>query len=147
MTKFTFFRLWLFVVSIGIAVFGLVLALFPQSWLMDFLLNSSIDPVFWGDGIAPQASVTFQAWAYGVLGATISGWGVLMAFVIHMPFKARRRWAWTALAVSSALWYIVDTSLSAFYGVNYNVWFNTALLILVAVPLAFTYNNFSSQAD
>jgi hypothetical protein len=40
------------------------------------------------------------------------------------------------------LWYVLDTGFSLFYGVNFNALFNTALLILFAIPLAFTHKAF-----
>lgn len=147
MTKFNFFRIWLLIVSIGITVFGLVLALFPQSRPMDLFINNHIDPAFWGAGAVPPVSLTFQLWVYGILGATIAGWGLLMIFVIRSPFKEGQRWAWRALAVSFGFWYLLDTFLSAFYGVYFNVWFNTVLLILVALPLTLTYSYFSTPTN
>lgn len=66
----------------------------------------------------------------------MAGWGVLLAFISHFPFKAKERWAWNAVAAGIGLWYVLDTPLSAYYGVSFNLLFNTALLLLVAIPLA-----------
>ena len=142
MDRFKLYQTWLLIVSICIAAFGLVLAVFPQSGLMNTLLNNHINPVFFGDTVIPETMIPFQAWAYGVLGATVAGWGIFMVFVVQVPFRGQQRWAWLCLAVSFTLWFIVDTSISAYYHVYFNVWFNTALYLAVVVPLAVTYKYF-----
>jgi hypothetical protein len=88
-----FCQKWLIGLGIYLTVFGIVLAVFPQSVLMDRVFNNQIDPQFWQNGILPQNAQRFQAWIYGVLGATVAGWGVLLALIALYPFKARQRWA------------------------------------------------------
>ncbi len=100
MKNFSFWQKWLLIVSIYLVVFGLVLAFFSQTQLMDFVFNNQINPVFWHDEGIPKDTVPFQAWIYGVLGATVSGWGVLMVFLVHYPFKAREKWAWNCIAAA-----------------------------------------------
>jgi len=143
MITFRFWHRWLLGVSLYIVAFGFVLAVFPQSPLIDWCINAQVDPVFWQTAAMPEVAARFQAWVYGVLGATVAGWGVLMTFIVRIPFKRREPWAWKGLAGSFAVWYLIDTSLSAVYGVFFNVLFNTVLLLLVAVPLAFTRRAFS----
>ncbi len=142
MRSFSFWSMWLLIVSIYIAVFGLVLAFFNQSQLMDFIFNRQINPVFWPGAGIPEKAALFQAWIYGVLGATVLGWGILMAFLVYYPFKAREKWAWNSLAVSITVWFIADTTISSFYSATFNVVFNTILLLLVVVPLLFTRKYF-----
>ena len=142
MTKFMFWQKWLTGLSIYLAVFGIVMAVFPQSALMDRVFNDQIDPQFWQSGILPQSAQRFQAWIYGVLGATVAGWGVLLAFIAFYPFKARQRWAWNGLTAAFGIWFVVDTAISAFYGVGFNVVFNTLLLLAAAIPLVLTRRSF-----
>ena len=144
MSRFAFWQKWLLAVSVYLIAFGIVLALFPQSRLMNLAFNNQINPAFWA---APSdmgpGTVRFQAWIYGVLGATVAGWGVLLAFISHFPFKAKERWAWNAIAAGIGLWFIIDSPLSACYGVSLNLLFNTALLLLIAIPLAATRKAFA----
>ncbi|MDQ7785229.1 MAG: hypothetical protein RDU20_20250 [Desulfomonilaceae bacterium] len=144
MGSFNFWRKWLVGVGICVAVFGMVLALFPHSRVMDILFNNQIDPVFWEGGRLPSEVLAFQAWIYGVLGATISGWGIFMIFVAQYPFRAREGWAWNCFAVAAAAWFVLDTALSALHGVFFNVGFNTILLLLIAIPLTCTRRHFVS---
>jgi len=135
---------WLQVIAAAFVLLGLVLAIFPHSSLVHFVFNQFIDLVFWTEGAPPADALEFQGWIYGLLGATISGWGVLILFVLAYPFKERRRWAWNALAASFGLWYIVDTGASAWYGVMFNVIFNTVVLVALALPLLLSRKYFKS---
>jgi hypothetical protein len=143
MNAFNFWQKWLLGTSIFLVVFGLVLACFPQSHFMDLVFNNRIDPSFWKSGHLPEAVASFQAWIYGVLGSVICGWGIFMIFIAHVPFKERLPWAWNCFAAGVAMWFIFDTTLSAYYHVFFNVGFNIILLVLLALPLAFTRKYFS----
>ncbi len=115
MKHFNFWQKWLLFISLYLVLFGLVLAFWGQSSLMNFVFNNQIDPVFWPEGNVPENGATFQAWIYGVLGATVTGWGIFMAFLTQYPFKAREKWAWNCFAVGLTVWYIADTAVSARY--------------------------------
>ena len=145
MKSFDFWQKWIFSVSLVLIVFGMLLALFPQSQFMDFVFNNQIDPVFDLDGEISDNMRSFQAWIYGVLGTVISGWGILLAFIARYPFKARQKWAWNCIAAGFVLWFVVDTSISACFGVIFNVLFNVCLLLLIGIPLIGTYKYFRTE--
>jgi hypothetical protein len=141
MDWFSFWQRWLFVVSLIIVLFGLVMALLNGTPVFD-LFNGQIDPVFWNKEPLGEAAENFQAWIYGVLGATVAGWGIIIAFVVHYPFKRKEKWAWNSLAAAVLFWYVLDTAISLYYGVGFNAVFNTILLILILLPLVFTRKQF-----
>jgi len=143
MDRFTFWQRWLLVLSLIIVVFGVFMAIFNQSSIFS-LLSHQIDPVFWGEEAIPVAYAQFQGWVYGVLGATMAGWGLMLLYIIWYSFIRRERWAWTAIAVSLGFWYLLDTSISLHFGVTFNTVFNTLLLILVIPPLISTRKAFIS---
>ena len=145
MTSFNFWQKWLLIVGIYLIVFGIYLTFFSQSSFMDYLFNNNINPTFWVDSEIPENTQRFQGWIYGVLGAVIAGWGTLISFWAYYPFKTRERWAWIGLAYGSGLWYIADTTISAIYGVTFNVVFNTILLFFLAAPLVFTKRFFKKE--
>jgi hypothetical protein len=135
--NFSFWQKWLFVVGLLITVFGIMMAFFNGTPLFA-LFNSQVDPAFWGtEGIIDNAR-RFQQWIYGVLGATVAGWGVFLAFIAHYPFKNREKWAWNCLVAGLLLWYLVDTAISLNFRVYFNAVFNTLLVILVMLPVIFT---------
>jgi len=130
---------WLLVVSIFIIVFGAIMALLNTTIVFSFF-NAQINPVFWGPNPVPLPTQAFQAWVYGAWGATVMGWGITMIFIAWFPFRRRERWAWICVIVSVTFWYLLDTSISLWFGVTINVLLNTTILILVLIPLIFTYN-------
>lgn len=134
-----FWQKWLFVLGLLIAAFGVLLALFSETPAFS-IFHQQIDPAFFR---APDAEIrNFQQWIYGLLGATMAGWGVFMAFIAHYPFQKKEKWAWVCIAMGVLLWYVVDTSISLSFGVMFNAVFNTIVLILVALPLGFTWKDF-----
>jgi hypothetical protein len=142
MLSFSFWQRWLLIVGLIIAVFGIVMALVSGTPLFD-LFNRQIDPAFWGTNAVSDATKQFQQWIYGVWGATIAGWGVFVTYIARYPFNKKERWAWNCLVLGLLVWFVLDTSLSAFYKVYFNVAFNTVLLILAMLPIVFTRKDFA----
>ena len=142
MSSAEFWDRWLLFVGWLLVVFGLLLGFLNQTQLFDAAFNRQINPVFWADGSPAESIELFQAWIYGVLGFTVSGWGVFMVFVARYPFRNRERWARNCVFVGITLWYITDTSISLYFGVTFNAIFNTALAGLVYAPLIATRSEF-----
>jgi len=142
MTKIDFWQKWLFIVALIISVFGLFLALFNQSLFFDLVFNNQIDPIFWGRQDSPEVVSSYQGWIYGVLGATVCGWGITLAFIAHYPFKQREQWAWNCILIGMTTWFIVDTSLSITFNVYFNALFNLLIFTLVFIPLIFSRKMF-----
>ncbi len=142
MANFSFWLRWLLVVSSVITVFGALMALSSGTPPFD-LFNHQIDPAFWGANTAGEGAKLFQQWVYGIWGATIAGWGVFMIFIVSHAFRQREKWAWGCLAAGTLVWFVLDTTLSLNYRVYFNAAFNAAVLILVALPLLFTWKHFS----
>ncbi len=141
MSSFSFWQRWLFAVGVVVAVFGIAMALDSGTPLFD-LFNRQIDPAFWGASAVDDAARQFRQWLYGVWGATIAGWGIFVTYIARYPFKNKERWARDCLIFGLLVWFVLDTGLSAFYQVYFNVAFNTALLILAMLPIVFTRNEF-----
>jgi hypothetical protein len=142
MTNFTFWQRWLSAVAVIITVFGLLLAFFNQTLVFDLLFNQQINPVFWGSEEVGGEARAFQAWAYGVMGATMAGWGVFLTYIAQVPFKNRERWARNCLVIGLLVWYAVDTAISLSSRVYFNAAFNTLLLAGLIPPLAMTWKEF-----
>lgn len=128
--------------GILIVVFGLSLALFNRLPVFDFLINNQLNPVFWrSDRVSPDIA-WFQGFVYGVLGAAMAGWGLVVFYLGAIPFRDLQRWAWNAISVSAILWYLVDTGISIVYTVYFYVAVNSFFLIIFTLPLLFTYGYF-----
>jgi zinc transporter ZupT len=133
---------WLVVLGGVITAFGVLLALFNGTPLFD-IFNQQINPVFWKTPDAINSAREFQQWVYGVLGATMAGWGVFVTFIAHVPFKRKEKWAWTCLTTGVLVWFCLDTAISLQFRVYFNVAFNTAFLVAALVPLGFSRKDFS----
>ena len=140
-SQFLFWQRWLFVFSLIVTVFGMGMALLNRTALFS-VFDGQVNPVFWGANLLPPGVDEFQGWIYGVLGATMAGWGVFLAFIVRHPFAKREPCAWNALAAGLTLWYITDTAISLIFGVFFNALFNTLIFILAVLPLAFTRRDF-----
>jgi hypothetical protein len=128
-------------VGIVIAVFGVLMAILSGTPLFD-LFNRQIDPAFWGAGAVGDPAIRFQQWIYGVWGATVAGWGIFLTFVARYPFAKKERWAWNCVVLGLLVWFILDTTLSFYYQVYFNVAFNAGLLVLTMAPMVFTRKEF-----
>ena len=141
MKQFSFWQRWLFVFSLIVIVFGLGMALLNRTLLFT-IFDSQVNPAFWRTDSLPDGVDPFQGWIYGVLGATMAGWGVFLAFLARYPFRNRERWAWNALLLGLSLWYVTDTLISLYFGVVFNAVFNTGIFVLAILPLLFTRREF-----
>ncbi len=74
-----------------------------------------------------------------------NSWFLSDCFWALYPFRTRERWAWNGLAFGTGIWYCADTSISAIYGVTFNIVFNTIMLVLLATPLIFTKKHFTKD--
>lgn len=142
MKLFSLCQKWLFIVSLIISVFGIVLALFNQTTFFNLLFNNQVNPVFWKAGEFSHQAMLFQQWIYGVLGATCFGWGVILAFIIKYPFKRKEMWSWYCMLLGIAVWFITDTSISIYFSVIFNAAFNCILAISILIPLLLTKKYF-----
>ena len=142
MTSFSFWQRWLFVVGVFVSVFGVMMAFLSGTPLFD-LFNRQIDPAFWGKNAIDDGTRQFQRWVYGVWGATIAGWGIILTYIVRYPFSRKERWSWNCLVFGLLVWFILDTSLSVVYKVYFNAVFNTTLLIVAGLPLVFTRKEFA----
>jgi hypothetical protein len=136
-------QLWIAAASIAVGFFGLALAVIPAlgTWLFGWLLFGSPSAL---TALGSTADAYLRL-AHGVLGAVMFGWAIALLMLALGPFGRRSRLAWSAIAVSVAAWFVVDTALSLLTGFWPNAVLNSALAILFAVPLAATYRAFHPQ--
>ncbi|MEJ2615924.1 MAG: hypothetical protein P8Z35_13275, partial [Ignavibacteriaceae bacterium] len=142
----SFWQKWLLITSIIISLFGIFIALFNQTILFNFLLNDKVNAAFFNSPYISSEVITFQKWIYGVLGATVFGWGIFLSFIAHYPFKRKEKWAWNCFFAGIISWFVVDTSISVYFNVIINAIFNTVLLIGIFIPLVFSRKYFAIKS-
>lgn len=141
MNRFSFWQKWLFIVSLVIVLFGAMMALFSGTKLFG-VFDRQINPAFWNTENVDNSVRQFQKWIYGVTGASMAGWGLFMAFIVHYPFKKKERWSSNCFISGLLLWFVIDTAISLYFKVYFNAVFNISLTILAILPLAFTRKHF-----
>jgi hypothetical protein len=92
----------------------------------------------WGHGDFGPNAEAYRSWVMGPLGGTIVGWAVALLWVVAVPMRRREPWAWWAVAASTVVWFVIDSSLSAIHGVYTNVAFNGLAVSMIALPWAAT---------
>jgi len=138
--SFKFWQKWLLVSGIIISIFGISMVLNINSEGF----NSHINPVFWGNETPNIQVKDFQQWIYGVLGATMVGWGIFIAFIAAFPFKKREKWSRNCITIGILSWYILDTFISLKANVKFNAIGNTILAIIILMPIFFTFTKFKN---
>ncbi len=128
----TFWRRWLLCAAllVGAYAVSLVAAGGVTSRLFDVLgfgMRSGAIP----EGL-PRDHVLF---VYGVLGAVLVGWMVLVAALAAGPLRTGEPWAWSALAMSVGTWFLLDTGFSLAVGSWQHALFNLGFLAALGVPL------------
>ena len=138
-----FWSNWLLGVADFTILFGLLMV-FSPNFFRETMFRIYTD-FFYTDGTyatLSSADINFQAVFYGITGGVMIGWAVLMAFIIHVPFRRGEKWAWLALDASLVTWFVLDTYASIRFGMSINVMLNVGFAVLFIIPLAATYRQF-----
>jgi len=143
MKVFLFWRNWLLAVCFTMSLFGILMVFLAGTPIFD-VFNRQIDPAFWDANTIPAEARMFRNWIYGVWGATIAGWGILLTFVVAVPFSRQEKWAWNGVVFGVLVWYVFDTVLSILFKVGFNVCFNTVILAAVLLPMIVLRKHFPS---
>lgn len=139
--RFRFWCRWLLCASIATAALGLLLAL-ADTRLMPEAVRSSLHRTFWNDDAMPEQVVAYHRFLHGVLGGTLVGWGITLAFIAARPFRAREPWAWWCVLVGTTTWFVLDTGISALHGAWANGALNTGSAVALLLPVVATRRSF-----
>ena len=134
---------WLVAANIGVMLFGIAQALFPN------LVRQGFGLMVFGSATYmdtfPQDAIRYITLTHAVMGAVMIGWGVSMMYTLFTQFRAGEWIGWLSPAVALTLWYIPDTAMSIVAGFWQNALLNTIFIVLFAIPLAATYRTFKSK--
>ena len=128
---------------IGVSLIGIVFAvamLLPGTF-QDTFAQWAYDTVA-GPGLYAELTtgdLAVQRLLYGILGAVMVGWFVMIAWLAYIPFRRGERWAWLALDTSLLTWFVLDSTISVQSGMPQNVLFNLVFLVLFMIPLVATW--------
>lgn len=114
-----FWWTWLLAWSAFFVVFGAVSA-----------ISSSLPPAsFWGDWVADglmggtftERERTLFDFMRGPLGGTMAGSYVMQTALVAIPIRRGEAWAWWAVLVGVFVWFLIDSSVSAFHDAYFNI--------------------------
>jgi uncharacterized membrane protein YhaH (DUF805 family) len=127
---------WLVVLTCGLILFGLTLVLLPgptQAFCYWLLFGTAVPPPTFG-----ADAVAYVRFVYGILGAVIAAWGLLLLAVVAGPLRPGERTGWLAVYASIAVWFVIDSTLSIVSDQWLNVVPNVAFLVPYVAPLVAT---------
>ena len=135
---------WLQITMWLVVIAGILLAFFSDYLFSDFL-DSKINRIFFS-GLSPEYPVEqLKKWMLGISGAVMVGWGLSMLYVVSHPFKRKEQWAWRCIFYPVLVWYLLDSSISAYFGVGFNILINSILFLQIVAPLLFLRSQFFRQ--
>jgi len=142
MDTFIFWQRWLLYSSLGFALFGVVFAVAGDNPLFHSY-NQALARIFWHSKELPIDVEPFRAFLFAPLGGTIACCYLLLAAIARYPFKRKELWARNAIITAFGTWIILDSLVSWYYGVFFQVWLINAFSFLQkALPLYFTRKTF-----
>ena len=97
------------------------------------------------DGNVEGAQRDYAQLLFGILGAVIVGWMAIIGAIVVIPLRRRESWAWWAIVISVAVWFVLDTGMSLILGFVGHALFNVAFAIGLAVPLAAIKRDLAQQ--
>lgn len=145
MGNFSFWQKWLTWANVMALMVGLLVA-FAGNSIFFYLHNEQTSEVFFvGQAMTPEI-LALKNWLWGIIGGTVVGFHLLMIFVAENAFKKKEKWAWYACWAAMISWFLIDSSISVFYGAVHNVYLiNIFAMVLIGLPLIATRKHFFSK--
>ncbi len=143
-SKFNFWQKWLTWANVMTVMVGL-LAAFAGNSIFFEAYNSFTNELFFQGNEMQGELLSFKNWLFGIIGGTIVGFHILMIMISENAFKKKEAWAYKTLWLGLLSWFIVDSSITIYYGALHNmVMINLVALVLIGLPLIMTRNAFKS---
>ncbi len=140
---------WWIIIAVDFTVIvGMIMALSPD-FLHDLMISTYYESLFGSNTYETLSAVErdFQSWAYGLIGAIMAGWLIVIGFIAYYAFRRGERWAWWAIVVSMVVWFVLDSYASIAFGMSINMIFNIVSVIVFGIPIIATYRIFFAEAN
>lgn len=140
--SFIFWQKCLTWINVFALLAGVLIAFAGNSALLE-MHNDQTKNVFLNGNDFTDQELKLKNWLFGIIGATIAGFHILMIFISENAFKKKEKWAYHALWAGLISWFIIDSSISVYYNAFHNLWLiNIPVLVLISIPLLITRNVF-----
>ena len=136
--QFNFWQKWLTYANMLTIIVGILVAFVGNSIFFELHNDYTKDVFFSSLELEPEV-LKLKNWLFGIIGATIIGFHVLMVMISENAFKNKEIWAYKAMWFGLLSWFVVDSSISFYYGAIHNIiLINLVALLLIGLPLIMT---------
>lgn len=136
--QFHFWQKWLTYANAITILVGVLVAFAGNSFFFE-LHNDYTNEVFFNSFELEPNVLKLKNWLFGIIGATIIGFHILMVMISENSFKKKEPWAYKAMWFGLLSWFVVDSGISFYYGAIHNIiLINLVALILIGLPLIMT---------
>ncbi len=139
MTAEKFWLNWMKISVLCILTAGIVMAI-GAPFLSSSMLDRNINAAFFQGEFQGYPVEHLKKWLIGLVGAIMSGWACTLLFIVIYPLRRREKWAWSCIFYSVLLWYILDSAISGYFGVHFNVVLNSIIFLQIMAPLLMLRN-------
>jgi hypothetical protein len=140
--KFSFWQKCLTLANAFAMLVGILVAFAGNSYVFE-IHNEQTKNVFLNGNDFTNQELQLKNWLFGIIGGTIVGFHILMIFISENAFKKKEKWAYISMWLGLFGWFIIDSSISAFYGAFHNLWIiNIPALVMISIPLIATRKAF-----
>ncbi len=143
--SFNFWQKWLTYANVMTVFVGLTCAFAGNSIVFE-MHNYYTKEVFFHGAEFSEGVLNMKNWLFGIIGGTIVGFHILMILISENAFKKKEKWAYQAMWLGMLSWFVIDSSLSIYWGAVHNViLINLVALVLIGLPLVMTRKAFQSR--
>ncbi|MDY7395080.1 hypothetical protein UMM65_07490 [Aureibaculum sp. 2210JD6-5] len=140
--NFIFWQKWLTYANVITVIVGLLVAFAGNSFFFELHNEYTRDVFFKSKEFQPEV-LALKNWLFGIIGATIIGFHILMIMISENAFKNEERWAYNSMWYGILSWFLIDSGISLYYGAIHNVvLINLVALLIIGIPLVMTRKNF-----
>ncbi len=140
--QFSFWQKWLTYANVLAAIIGLLVAFAGNSIFFAWHNYYTQEVFFAGQTFSPEV-LALKNWLFGIIGASIFGFQLLMIFISEYAFKRKEKWAFQAMWMGLLSWFLIDSGISFYYGAIHNiVLINLGALLAIGIPLWMTRKEF-----
>lgn len=140
-----FWDRWLLGFSLLFTLLGLFIALAHRSHIFDGLFGDPITEVFNRSYPLEDPFSNERGFYLALMGTLMASMGVFMIYTSLFLFPKREKSFRNATLIAIILWFVLDQFWSSFYGVWFNVIFNTPFCLLWLLPFLFTWKEFKGS--
>lgn len=124
---------WLLLVGLGHVVLGVVLAFTAQLPLADTYFQQ----LYASFAVEPMSTPYHNLLTTMVrlFGPTVASWGLLFTLLVHLYRQHGHALIKPVLFAALLVWCVLDSGISAYYGLSLHVYLNSAAALSIALPL------------